>query len=108
MSEDQDAPVGKALFDQLVKLLRDIQIRAAQRRDNDTSGNADLADVLLRNFGTEIGEQIKRSEINLIISRKALEKANAALRGHAEWRRANEEMTMDALAAVEAALANWP
>jgi len=97
---------GQEFFNELAALLKRIQTRAADRRDDETSGDADRADVLLRELAAAVGEQIREREVLLLISYKASEKAVAVLQKHYEWH-SDQSATIEALVELEGSMKNW-
>jgi len=111
MPVPESVPIDKLLFDKLFAQLRSFRIRALERGYDEAAVGADRADVLLRDFGAAAGEKIQQLEIALIISREALEKAQAALQGvEARQRECDAAFgeIAGAAAAVAAAIDNWP
>jgi hypothetical protein len=103
---------GKELFDELSELLREIRRRAEATGDAETSRDADKADVLLRNFGVAVGDQVAELKTVLILNHKlVLNKADAALRGYHkayEAQRDLEDITVEAIRGIEIVLEKWP
>ncbi|MGA3204483.1 MAG: hypothetical protein ABSF12_18480 [Bryobacteraceae bacterium] len=97
---------GQEFFSELTALLKRIRNRAAARRDNETSGDADRADVLLRDFAAAVGEQIRRQQVLLLISYKASERAVAVLQTHHEWQK-DWDATVEAIVGLEGSMKNW-
>jgi hypothetical protein len=97
---------GQEFFNELTALLKRIRTRAADRRDDETSGDADRAEVLLRELAAAVGEQIRQREVLLLISYKASETAVAVLQKHNEWQ-ADQGATIGALVELEASMKNW-
>jgi hypothetical protein len=97
---------GHEFFDEVTVLLKRIRTRAAERRDNETSGDADRAEVLLRDFAAAVGEQIRQLQVLLLISYKASEKAVAVLQKHHEWQK-DWDATIEAIVELEGSMKNW-
>ena len=97
---------GEEFFNELTALLKRIRTRAAERRDDETSCDADRADVLLRDFAAAVGGHICQRELLLLTSHKASEKAVAVLQKHDECQ-ADQDATMEALVELEASMKNW-
>jgi hypothetical protein len=97
---------GHEFFDELTALLKRIRARAAERRDNETSGDLDRADVLLRDFAGAVGEQIRQLQVLLLISYRASERAVAVLQRHHEWQK-DWDATTEAIVELEGSMKNW-
>jgi hypothetical protein len=96
---------GKDTFDALETLLSDIRKRAQKNHDRETAGDADKADVLLRDFGVAMAEE------NLLLKKKlkylmevVLPKAAVALQGNYKAHCELESITSDAIVSVTTVL----